>query len=169
MKISKKLFVLPFLVFSMSSCGKTPEKETKTFTVTWKNHDGTVLEVDKKVKEGTMPHFDGTTPEKAMTDSQVFNFKGWSPKLVKVTKNATYTAQFDEEARKYEVKWLDDDAETFCERLSARVLAYGVAGELCNLEMLYDDATIWETRFKNALLFSSRKKGELILKQRGWF
>ena len=55
MKISKKLFVLPFLVFSMSSCGKTPEKETKTYTVTWKNHDGTVLEVDKKVKEEEPP------------------------------------------------------------------------------------------------------------------
>ena len=108
MKISKKLIVLPFLVFSLTGC---KEKE-KTFTVTWKNYDGKVLEVDKNVKEGTMPHYDGGTPTKAKTASQVFNFKGWSPKLVKVTKNATYTAQFNEEVRKYEVKWLDDDAET---------------------------------------------------------
>lgn len=64
---------------------------------------------------------------------------------------------------------LNDDAETFSGRLSARVLAYGVASEFCYLEMLYDDATIWETRFKNALFFASRKKGELKLKQRGWY
>ena len=29
MKVSKKLFVLPFLVFAMASCGKTPESDDK--------------------------------------------------------------------------------------------------------------------------------------------
>lgn len=63
---------------------------------------------------------------------------------------------------------IEDEVENFAERLTARVLGYGVASEYCYLEMLYDDATIWETRFKNALLISARKKGEIKLKKRGW-
>ncbi len=63
---------------------------------------------------------------------------------------------------------LDGNAEDFGGRLSARVIAYGVASEYCYLEMLYDDASIWEARFKNSLLISCRKKGELTLKKRGW-
>lgn len=59
--------------------------------------------------------------------------------------------------------------ESFGGRLSARVIAYGVASEYCYLEMLYDDASIWESRFKNALLIAQRKKGEIKLKRRGWF
>ena len=111
MKVSKKLFVLPFLVFAMSSCGKTPEKETKTYTVTWKNYDGKVLEVDKKVEEGKMPHYDGAKPTKASTNTEVFNFSGWSPKVVKVTKDATYTAQFGSETRLYTIEWVDGNGE----------------------------------------------------------
>lgn len=63
---------------------------------------------------------------------------------------------------------LDGNAEDFGGRLSARVVAYGVASEYCYLEMLYDDASIWEARFKNSLLIACRKKGELTLKKRGW-
>ena len=63
---------------------------------------------------------------------------------------------------------LDGEAESFGGRLSSRVLGYGTASEFCYQEMLYDDASIWENRFKNALLISCRKKGELKLKQRGW-
>ena len=64
---------------------------------------------------------------------------------------------------------IDDECESFGGRLSSRVIAYGVASEYCYLEMLYDDATIWESRFKNALLINARKKGEIKLKKRGWF
>lgn len=64
---------------------------------------------------------------------------------------------------------LEGNAENFGGKLSARIIAYGVASEYCFLEMLYDDATLWETRYKNALLNAQRKKGELKLKKRGWF
>ena len=63
---------------------------------------------------------------------------------------------------------LEGNAEDFGGRLSARVIAYGVASEFCYLEMLYDDASIWEARFKNSLLIACRKRGELTLKKRGW-
>lgn len=64
---------------------------------------------------------------------------------------------------------LEGNAENFGGKLSARVIAYGVASEYCFLEMLYDDATLWESRYKNALLIAQRKKGEIKLKKRGWF
>jgi len=64
---------------------------------------------------------------------------------------------------------LEGDAESFGGRLSSRVIAYGVASEYCYEEMLYDDASIWENRYKNALFVSQRKKGEIKLKKRGWY
>lgn len=63
----------------------------------------------------------------------------------------------------------ESEAENFGGKLSPRVIAYGVASEYCFLEMLYDDATLWESRYKNALLNIQRKKGELKLKKRGWY
>ena len=114
MKISKKLILLPISVLALTGCGKNDNKEedkpaAKTYTITWKNYDGTVLEVDKKVKEGSTPKYDGDTPEKAPTDLKQYVFSGWDPKVVKVTKDATYTAQFNEETRKYNITWLDGD------------------------------------------------------------
>lgn len=111
MKISKKLILLPIAVLALTGCGnKDKDKETvKTYTVTWKNYDGTVLEVDKKVKEGSTPKYDGATPEKAPTELKQYVFDGWDPTPVKVKKNATYTAQFKEEARKYNITWKDGD------------------------------------------------------------
>ncbi|MBE7075291.1 MAG: hypothetical protein E7376_04865 [Clostridiales bacterium] len=64
---------------------------------------------------------------------------------------------------------LNDKAEDFNGKISARIIAYGVASEYCFLDMLYDDAALWENRYKNALLVAQRKKGEIKLKKRGWF
>lgn len=64
---------------------------------------------------------------------------------------------------------LESDAETFCGKLSARILAYGVTADFCYKEMLYNDASVWETRFKNALFLAQSKKGEIKLKKRGWY
>lgn len=63
----------------------------------------------------------------------------------------------------------DGEAESFGGKISARIIAYGVASEYCFLDMLYDDATLWESRYKNALLNVQRKKGEIKMKKRGWF
>ena len=42
-------------------------KELQKFTITWKNFDGTVLEVDENVLEGTTPTYDGLAPVKIVT------------------------------------------------------------------------------------------------------
>ena len=65
-----------------------------TFTVTWKNWDGTTLETDEDVKSGVTPTYDGNTPEKPEDDDYVYEFSGWSPALSGVSKDATYTATY---------------------------------------------------------------------------
>lgn len=65
-----------------------------TYTVTWKNYDGSVLETDTGVTYGTRPEYNGATPEKAEDENFTYTFNGWSPALEAVTGDVEYTAQF---------------------------------------------------------------------------
>ena len=77
----------------------------RTYTVTWKNEDGTVLETDTEVDYGSMPVYDGAAPEKASTDAQTFLFSGWDPEITEVVGDVTYTAKFTPSGRQYAVTW----------------------------------------------------------------
>ena len=74
------------------------------YTIIWKNYDGTIL-LRELFKYGTIPAYSNETPTKASTTLYEYTFSGWSPTIVKVTKNATYTAQFTEELRTYTVSF----------------------------------------------------------------
>ena len=65
-----------------------------SYTITWKNYDGTVLETDTNVANGTMPSYDGDTPAKANTARYYYTFSGWTPDVLTVNGDTTYTAQF---------------------------------------------------------------------------
>ena len=83
--------------------------QVKTYTVTWVNWDGTVLETDTDVEYNSDPSYDGEKPTRAADAQYTYTFKGWDKPLEKVTKDVTYTAVYEETINKYTVTWKNDD------------------------------------------------------------
>ena len=96
------------------------EATTNSYTVTWKNADGTVLATDQ-VAYGTVPSYTGATPTKAATQQYSYTFAGWDTTPVAVTGDATYTAVFTESLNKYTVTWCNEDGTV----LAAESVEYG--------------------------------------------
>ena len=71
----------------------TYDKTLNRYTVTWKN-GSTTLETDTNVPYGSIPSFDSAVPTKTGTAGTDYAFIGWSPAMVAVTGDVTYTAQF---------------------------------------------------------------------------
>ena len=85
-----------------------------SYTVTWVDEDGTVLETDENVPVGTIPTFDGETPSKEATAQYTYTFNGWSPAIGPVEGDQVYTATYKETVRKYRIVfWNEDGSEEF--------------------------------------------------------
>ncbi len=89
-----------------------------SYTVTWKNDDGT--QIDQTVVEyGVVPtHAD---PSKPATAEYTYTFTGWTPAVAAVTGDATYTATYSSTKNTYTVTWLQDDGST----IDQTVVEYG--------------------------------------------
>ena len=77
---------------SSSKSTSTSQIPTNTYTVTWKNHDESILEIDENVPEGTVPQYNGPTPTFQYDDSSVLIFSGWTPKPSPIYSDTTYYA-----------------------------------------------------------------------------
>ena len=64
-----------------------------TCTVTWENYDGTVLDTDE-LSFGSTPEYAGGTPTRADDDLYTYTFMGWTPDILAVTSDVTYTATY---------------------------------------------------------------------------
>lgn len=82
---------------------------SQTFTVKWKNFDGTILEIDEDVPYGEVPTYDGDGPERVADAEWFYNFSGWSPEITPVSADIEYTAVFDTEKRIYHISWVNWD------------------------------------------------------------
>lgn len=82
----------------------------RSYTVTWKNWDGTVLDTDT-VEYGRVPSFAGI-PTRPASDEFTYTFNGWNSTPVAVTGDATYTATYRETTNQYTVTWLDENGNT---------------------------------------------------------
>ena len=95
-----------YTTYTCSTCGYSyidNETDALPITITWKNYDGSILEVDNNVPYGTMPTYDGNTPVKESDNLYNYYFAGWAPELEPVTKDATYTATFSGEEITYTI------------------------------------------------------------------
>ena len=95
----------------------------KTYTILWKNYDGTILEEDLNVQYGEVPNYDGKIPTRDATSEFTYVFSGWSPTVQKVTGDAIYTALFNSEDILYDVVY-DLNGGTSSEQLIYK-LKYG--------------------------------------------
>ena len=89
-------FVMPGHDVIISAVFAKVGEETKKYEITWKNWDGTVLEVDKNVLEESVPTYDGAEPTREESDQFSYQFIGWTPEVVSASGDATYVATFNE-------------------------------------------------------------------------
>ena len=80
----------------------------KLYTIKWLDEDGSVLDTEE-YEYNAVPSYKKDTPTKASTEDTVYTFDGWNPEIVPVTESTEYTATYKDSARKYTVKWLDED------------------------------------------------------------
>ncbi len=79
-----------------------------TFLISFVNYDGTPLQ-SGEVAYGETPVYTGATPTKPADAQYTYSFSGWSPEIVAVTGEATYTAQFTNTLNKYAISFVNYD------------------------------------------------------------
>lgn len=75
--------------------GPTP---TETFTVEWKNWDGTLLETDYNVVKGTIPEYNGSDPTRPTSGGIIYTWSGWDPTPTYIYSDKVYIATFSEKS-----------------------------------------------------------------------
>lgn len=81
----------------------------REYTVTWYNHDGTVLETDYNVPYGTIASYDGESPTKQGDAQWSYVWVGWGVDVFVVTGKMEFTARYEAEVNKYKVTWKNYD------------------------------------------------------------
>lgn len=79
---------------TIAAIADTSIPEDFYYTIHFVNWDGTELQ-SSSVKEGETPVYNGATPTRPDSEQYTYTFAGWSPTIVAVTEDATYTAQYD--------------------------------------------------------------------------
>lgn len=93
---------------------------TKTsYTITWKNDDGSIIESETLTYGTTPAHAD---INKESTAEYTYTFAGWTPQITAVTGDAEYTALFDSTVNQYTVTFYWENGTTILRQMQ---LSYG--------------------------------------------
>ena len=101
-QLSPILLACCFMLFSCCTA-EEPIVEENYYTILWVV-EGVIVETDEKVKEGTLPTYNGATP----TKEGGYTFTGWTPTISVAKANTTYTATFEKAVSTYEITWKDN-------------------------------------------------------------
>ena len=86
-------------VTSDATYNATYTSAKNSYTITWQNDDGSLIDTTT-VEYGTVPtHADATKADDAQ---YTYTFAGWTPEIVAVTGDATYTASYSSAVKKNE-------------------------------------------------------------------
>ena len=110
-----------------------------TYTVTWLNEDGSVLEKDENVEYGATPSYDGATPTKASDGKYTYTFAGWDKEITDVTEDATYTATYT--AKAIPVNPDDDDDDDTTPTVVPAAANTDDGGDADDAEVIEDEPT----------------------------
>ena len=109
----------PVAVVGNASYTATYTATKNSYTITWKNEDGSVIASETLEYGATPTHAD---IYKENTAEYTYTFSGWTPTIAEVTGDATYTATFTATKNKYLVTFKDENGTT----LKSEELEYGV-------------------------------------------
>ena len=105
-------------------------EEARKYTISWKNENGTDIEVDYDQPFGAAIAFNSATPTKKSTTQYTYAFDGWSTSAggavvalpATVSGDATFYAHFAATTNTYTITWLCDDGSL----IDRTEVAYGV-------------------------------------------
>ncbi len=84
----------------------TYTESVRSYTVTWRNDDNSLIDQTILNYGETPTHAD---PTKASTAEYTYEFAGWTPAVDNVSGDITYTATYNEVKNKYTITFVNDD------------------------------------------------------------
>lgn len=90
----------------------------QTYTITWKDDNGTVIDTTTVAAGETPDHAD---PTKAATAQYTYTFAGWTPEITAANQDTTYTAAYTPTVNQYTITWNMDDGTL----IDTTTVAYG--------------------------------------------
>lgn len=129
-----------------------------------------------KLKDSTFVHtVDGRIGYSDISENQIYNIIGVEDSFGPVQFSDFNSEVCVDNPGRYKVTYLysisnlnyDSDLSIF--RLPTKDIAYGVISEYLYIEKLYDDAAIWDKRFKSTILNLLSNKKRLYIKPRRWY
>lgn len=124
------------------------------------NNSNGIIPIDS-VDNGNKTIYEILNVKNKFDESQVFKIVGNDIKTVKGFIQINYS-YFPDSVE------LDSIISCYLTKLTDRIFAYGVACEYCFIKGMYDDASMWDARFKDSMKTICRPKKNITIPARSW-